>query len=202
MLPLPVADVAPDTHAFNPLRENLGMLAMAVIVLVFWLLYRKMIELTKRREALFAPWRDQLRSLGVSQEFVDALERWRLVHAEDPWPWLKLRLLGSDNHTFFSTDPGPLKQKLAADELVPVFVDGDNQSRVFWLKDGKGSRFVRVSLDGAPLGEFASFTAVMESLLEKVWKFDGDEVAVRRLAEFSGYQGVETLLGRWKAAKA
>ncbi|MFT3712936.1 MAG: hypothetical protein QM817_35235 [Archangium sp.] len=41
----------PSPHDFNPVRENLGMAAMAVIVLVAWLAYRKMIELSRRKAA-------------------------------------------------------------------------------------------------------------------------------------------------------
>jgi hypothetical protein len=43
------AETAPNPHDFNPVRENLGMVAMAVIVLVAWLAYRKMIELSRRK---------------------------------------------------------------------------------------------------------------------------------------------------------
>lgn len=38
-----------NPHDFDPVRENLGMAAMAVIVLVAWLAYRKMIELSRRK---------------------------------------------------------------------------------------------------------------------------------------------------------
>lgn len=43
------ADVPVDPHAFDATRENLGMAAMALIVLVAWLAYRKMIELSRRK---------------------------------------------------------------------------------------------------------------------------------------------------------
>lgn len=38
-----------NPHDFNPVRENLGMATMAFIVLVAWLAYRKMIELSRRK---------------------------------------------------------------------------------------------------------------------------------------------------------
>lgn len=38
-----------NPHDFNPTRENLGMAAMGLIVLVAWLAYRKMIELSRRK---------------------------------------------------------------------------------------------------------------------------------------------------------
>jgi hypothetical protein len=44
-----LAAEAPSPHDFNPTRENLGMVAMAVVVLVAWLAYRKMMELSRRK---------------------------------------------------------------------------------------------------------------------------------------------------------
>lgn len=35
-------------HDFNPMRENAGMVAMGVIVLVTWLAFRQMLKLANR----------------------------------------------------------------------------------------------------------------------------------------------------------
>ena len=37
-------------HDFDPTRENAGMVAMGVIVLVTWLAFRQMLELSNRKK--------------------------------------------------------------------------------------------------------------------------------------------------------
>jgi hypothetical protein len=45
------SDVAPaDPHAFNPLNDNVGMVVIAVIILVTWLAFRRMLELSERSD--------------------------------------------------------------------------------------------------------------------------------------------------------
>lgn len=41
---------APAEVPFDLLKDNLGMAAVAVVVLVVWLLFRKMLELSERPE--------------------------------------------------------------------------------------------------------------------------------------------------------
>ncbi len=36
-------------YAFDAVKDNLGMALIAVVVLVIWLLFRKMLELSERR---------------------------------------------------------------------------------------------------------------------------------------------------------
>ena len=43
-----LADVS--RHDFNPARENAGMVAMGVIVLVTWLAFRQMLKLSNRKK--------------------------------------------------------------------------------------------------------------------------------------------------------
>lgn len=39
-----------DPNAFDPVRENLGMVVMGVIVTVSWLLFRKMLKLSEEKK--------------------------------------------------------------------------------------------------------------------------------------------------------
>ena len=42
---------ASSPFAFDASKENLGMVVMGVLVLVLWLLFRKMVELSERKKA-------------------------------------------------------------------------------------------------------------------------------------------------------
>ena len=42
---------ASSPFAFDAGKENLGMVVMGVLVLVLWLLFRKMVELSERKKA-------------------------------------------------------------------------------------------------------------------------------------------------------
>ena len=48
MFSIVLADVS--RHDFNPARENAGMVAMGVIVLVTWLAFRQMLKLSNRKK--------------------------------------------------------------------------------------------------------------------------------------------------------
>ncbi len=53
-----LADAAADTSskfAFDATKDNWGMVVMAVIVLVSWFAFRKMIELSERRASKDKP---------------------------------------------------------------------------------------------------------------------------------------------------
>ena len=46
---LAAADTS-SPFAFDASKENLGMVVMGVLVLVLWLLFRKMVELSERKK--------------------------------------------------------------------------------------------------------------------------------------------------------
>lgn len=187
------ADLPASSHDFNPSRENLGMLTMAVVVLVFWLLYRQMIELTKRRAARAAPWKEALTQAGVTKEFLEVLERCQLP--EEPLPWLKLPLLGSDNRDLFAREVSAFTSQLGAVErVVPVFVEGQNDVFVLWVKDANGARFVRFSLERGVLQAFPDFQAVLGSLLSTAVDAHVERSQVRRLGEAVGFRQLDAFL--------
>ena len=39
-----------DSYAFDSITDNLGMIVMAIIVTVSWLLFRRMIELSQKKK--------------------------------------------------------------------------------------------------------------------------------------------------------
>lgn len=41
---------AADSYAFDAVTDNVGMIVMAVIVTVSWLLFRRMIELSQKKK--------------------------------------------------------------------------------------------------------------------------------------------------------
>jgi len=188
------AEAPVSPHDFNPSRENLGMLTMAVVVLVFWLLYRQMIELTKRRAARATPWKDALTQAGVTGEFLEVLERCHLP--EEPWPWLKMSLLGSDNRDLFARDVSAYVSKLGAERVVPVYAEGKNDVLVLWVKDAKGARFVRFSPERGELREFPDFQAVLAAMLQQAVDAGVEPSQVRRLGESVGFVGLEAFLAR------
>lgn len=46
---------AAEPHAFDAVTDNVGMIVMAIIVTVSWLLFRRMIELSQHRKKDGAP---------------------------------------------------------------------------------------------------------------------------------------------------
>lgn len=189
------AEAPVSPHDFNPSRENLGMLTMAVVVLVFWLLYRQMIELTRRRAARATPWKEALTQAGVTSEFLEVLERCHLP--EEPWPWLKASLLGSDNRDLFARDVSGFAAKLGVVvRVVPVYAEGKNDVFVLWVKDANGARFVRFSPERGALREYPDFQAVLADLLQQAVDAGVELSQVRRLGEAVGFVALEAFLAR------
>ncbi len=186
------ADVPASSHDFNPGRENLGMLTMAIVVLVFWLLYRQMIELTRRRAARTQPWKDALTQAGVTSEFLEVLERCQLP--EEPWPWLKAPLLGSDNRDLFARDVSAYVSRLGVERAVPVYAEGKNEVLVLWVKDAKGARFVRFSPERGVQREFPDFQAVLASMLQQALDAGVEPSQLRRLSEGVGFKSPDPKL--------
>ncbi|MFO0595420.1 MAG: hypothetical protein U0228_08955 [Myxococcaceae bacterium] len=185
--------LAADTHDFNAVRENLGMAVMAVVVLVFWLLYRKMIELTRRLERQTGPWREKLQSAGVTVDFLDALSGLHRVPQEPPFTWLTFPLLGAGNDTFFRSELPEVRGALGASaDLTPVFVEGTGEAVVL-VREGERARFVRVK-GTQVVAEFASFEALLEDLLKRVKASGVGEVQLRRLGEALGCKATEAVL--------
>jgi hypothetical protein len=39
-----------SAYAFDAMKDNLGMVAMAIVVIVTWVLFRRMLELSERKK--------------------------------------------------------------------------------------------------------------------------------------------------------
>ena len=181
---------------FDATRENLGMVTVGVVVLVFWLLYRKMIELSRLKAERATPWRETLRAAGVTEDFLEALGR--VQRGEAAWPWLKAELLGASNATLFS-DGRDFAAWLGLSPLaraVPVFAERGDAVFVVWVDDARGRRFVRVGKDDGVRAEYRDFQAVLEALLKTAWQAGVGEAQVRRLGESVGFVETEAVLRR------